>query len=195
MRALTGVRWGRSRETLPTTYKALIKPLITYATPVWYPNASRSAIQSLQAIQNAALRIASGTKRMTSQDHLHSEAVDRELSMLCSQFLLEALRPEHPPQRGGLGRPRKPSHPLNVAIKIPVICPIVPARRSITGKLLPAVASSHSRESCRRRHRVRSAEPDPRAASSANPHRRNEPPPSLPLRPRAAEVGVFLSHG
>ena len=37
---------------------------------------------------------------MTSRDHLHGEAelltVDRELAMLCSQFLLGALRPDHP---------------------------------------------------------------------------------------------------
>ena len=100
MRALAGVSWGQSRETLLTTYKALIKPLLTYAAPVWFPNASRSSIQPLQSIQNAALRIASGAVLMTSQDHLHGEArllpVDRELSMLCSQFLLGALRRSHP---------------------------------------------------------------------------------------------------
>ena len=100
MRALAGVSWGQSRETLLTTYKALIKPLITYAAPVWYPNTCKSAIQPLQAVQNAALRIASGALLMSSQDHLHEEAkmlpVDRELSMLCSQFLLGALRQSHP---------------------------------------------------------------------------------------------------
>ena len=77
-----------------------MKPLLTYAAPVWFPNASRSSIQPLQAIQNAALRIASGALLMTAQDHLHGEArllpVDRELSMLCGQFLLGALRHGHP---------------------------------------------------------------------------------------------------
>ena len=100
MRALAGVSWGQSRETLLTTYTALIKPLFTYAAPVWFPNTSRSSLQPLQSIQNAALRIASGALLMTSQDHLHVEArmlpVDRELSMLCSQFLLGALRRGHP---------------------------------------------------------------------------------------------------
>ena len=37
---------------------------------------------------------------MTSQEHLHNEAevlpVDKELSMLCSQFLLSTLCPDHP---------------------------------------------------------------------------------------------------
>ena len=97
---MTGVGWGQSRETLLITYKALIKPLLTYAAPVWYPSVSPSSVRPLQAVQNAALRIATGTVLMSSQDHLHSEAemlpVDRELAMLCEQFLLGALRPGHP---------------------------------------------------------------------------------------------------
>ena len=100
MRALAGVSWGQSRETLLLTFKALIKPLISYAAPVWFPNVSPSTIRPLQAVQNAALRIASGAVLMTSQHHLHNEAevlpVKEELSMLCSQFLLSTLRPGHP---------------------------------------------------------------------------------------------------
>ena len=100
MRALAGVSWGQSRETLLITYKALIKSLISYAAPVWFPNARPSTLQPLQAVQNAALRIASGAVLMSSQDHLHNEAellpVESELSMLCRQFLLRALLPGHP---------------------------------------------------------------------------------------------------
>ena len=73
LRALAGVSWGQSRETLLTTFKALIKPLITYGASVWYPNTSPSTIQPLQAVQNATLCISSGAVLMTSEDHLHSE--------------------------------------------------------------------------------------------------------------------------
>ena len=51
-------------------------------------------------MQNAAFHIATGAVLMSSQDHLHSEAemlpVGRELTMLCEQSLLRALRPDHP---------------------------------------------------------------------------------------------------
>ena len=88
MRVLAGRSWGQSPETLRITYKALIKPLTTYAAPVWFPSARPSTIQPLQAIQNAALRIASGAVLMTAPDHLCNEAqvlpVECELSMLPS---------------------------------------------------------------------------------------------------------------
>ena len=57
MRALAGFNWGQSRETLLTTYKALIKPFMTYDAPVSYPNSSVSYIRPLQAVQNVALHI------------------------------------------------------------------------------------------------------------------------------------------
>ena len=92
--------WGQSKEVLLLTYQILIKPIFSYAAPVWFPNAPTTAISTLQSIQNSALRIATGSLKMASIDHFHQEAsvlpVRAHLSMLCSQFLLGALRPNHP---------------------------------------------------------------------------------------------------
>ena len=100
MRALAGSNWGQDKETLLLTFKSLIKSLYTYAAPVWFPNAQSTAINRLQALQNSALRIATGCVRMTSVGHLHAEAavlpVRDHLSLLCSQFLARCLVPSHP---------------------------------------------------------------------------------------------------
>ena len=100
LKVLAGVSWGQSKEVLLLTYQMLIKPILSYAAPVWFPNAPTTAVSTLQSIQNSALRIATGSLKMASTDHPHQEAsvlpVPAHLSMLCSQFLLSALRPNHP---------------------------------------------------------------------------------------------------
>ena len=97
---LAGVSWGQSKEVLLLTYQMLIKPILSYAAPVWFPNAPTTAVSTLQSIQNSALRIATGSLKMASTDHFHQEVsvlpVRAHLSMLCSRFLLSALRPNHP---------------------------------------------------------------------------------------------------
>ncbi|KAA0199397.1 hypothetical protein HAZT_HAZT007698 [Hyalella azteca] len=48
LKSLAGTSWEQQKETLLVTFKALIKSLITYAAPVWFPNASPLAISKLQ---------------------------------------------------------------------------------------------------------------------------------------------------
>ena len=78
----------------------LIKPILLYTTSIWFLNASISAVASLQIIQNSALRIATISLRTATVPHLHHEAeilqISPNLSLLCSQFLLRALIPDHP---------------------------------------------------------------------------------------------------
>ena len=66
LKALAGVSFGQSKETLLLTYTMMIKPVINYCAPVWYPNASGTAIRGLQTVQNAALRIATSSLLMAS---------------------------------------------------------------------------------------------------------------------------------
>ena len=100
LKTLAGVSWGQSKEVLLLTYQMLIKPILSYAAPVWFPNAPTTAVSTLQSIQNSPLRIATGSLKMASTNHLNQEAsvlpVHAHLSMLCSQILLSALRPNHP---------------------------------------------------------------------------------------------------
>ena len=100
LKSLAGSTWGQQKETLLITYKALIKSVLSYAAPIWFPNASQTAIAKIQTIQNSALRIATGSHKMASASHLHCETevlpVSSSLSLLCQQFLASALRPHHP---------------------------------------------------------------------------------------------------
>lgn len=100
LKALAGTSWGLSKEDIIATYKTITRPILNYAAPIWYPLASRSAVASLQVIQNSALRLATGCLKMASIDHLHIETgvlpLSAHLDLACSQFLVSALQPNHP---------------------------------------------------------------------------------------------------
>ena len=97
MKALSGTTWGQQAETLTMTYKLLVRSILNYAAPVWFPNAASSNILKLQRIQNSALRVATGCTKRTPIDHLHEETkvlpIKDHLGMLCKQFLARALQP------------------------------------------------------------------------------------------------------
>ena len=71
-----------------------------YAAPIWFPNISPSLIQKLQAIQNSALHIVTGSVKMTIVDHLHEETkmlpVQDHLYLISSKHLARALQPNNP---------------------------------------------------------------------------------------------------
>ena len=100
IKALAGTSWGQDTETLLLSFKVLVKTKLDYAAPVWSPNAKPSSINRLQAIQNAGLRTVTGSHKMASQDHLHTETkvlpVPDHLAMLSTQYLASSLREEHP---------------------------------------------------------------------------------------------------
>ena len=103
LKALAGTTWGQQKETLMITQRALIKSVIQYGAPVWFPNASRSSIAKLQVVQNAALQVVTGCHRMASVSHLHQEAsalpVENFLSLLSKQYLAFPLVPGYPSNR------------------------------------------------------------------------------------------------
>ena len=76
------------------THKAEIKLEISiaqYAAPVWITNASEDNIGNIQRAQNEALTIITGSHKMSSIDHLHSETemfpAKDHLSLLSAQCL------------------------------------------------------------------------------------------------------------
>ena len=99
MKAVSGSSWGQQKETLLSTFKALIRPLLDFGAPIIYPNASKTSIEGMQRVQNKCLRVALGCHQMASIQHLHSKAkvlpVADHLNLLSSQFLAKALSPEH----------------------------------------------------------------------------------------------------
>ena len=60
IKALTATGWGKQKETLMATYKAVMRPALEYASSVWSPIASSTSINKMQVMQNAALRTTIG---------------------------------------------------------------------------------------------------------------------------------------
>ncbi|XP_067636615.1 uncharacterized protein [Eurosta solidaginis] len=100
LKSLAGSTWGKDKETLMTTYKAISQPITCYASPIWSPSLKITHWKKLQACQNTALRIATGCLLMSPEHHLHNEArilpIRERNEMLTKQFLLNTQKPGHP---------------------------------------------------------------------------------------------------
>ncbi len=100
LKALAGTNWGKEKEVIVNTYKAIGQSTLNYCAPIWTPTLSDTNWNLLQAAQNTALRVATGCHRMSNIDHLHSETkimpVKPHCEMLGKQFLLATQKPEHP---------------------------------------------------------------------------------------------------
>jgi hypothetical protein len=98
--ALTGSTWGKDKETITTTFKAIGQSLINYCCPIWTPALADTTWEVIQVAQNAALRAATGCHMMSKPDHLHQETkimmVKEHCEMLSKQFLLSTQLPNHP---------------------------------------------------------------------------------------------------
>ena len=72
---LTATGWGKQKETLMATYKAVMRPAMEYASSIWTPLAASTSINNLQVMKNAALRTATGCTQDTNIQHLHDETL------------------------------------------------------------------------------------------------------------------------
>ena len=81
------------------TYKALGRLIANYTATVWSTNASDTSLGKIQRTQNEALRIITGSHKMPSIDHLHSETkmplVEDHLNLLSVQYLVHCLDTEN----------------------------------------------------------------------------------------------------
>ena len=100
LRALAGTSWGKDKDTLNMTYKAIGKSCIYYCAPIYTPTLSDTNWIELQRTQNAALRTVLGCTKTTDIGHLHSESknmmVKEHNAMLSKQFLLATKMTGHP---------------------------------------------------------------------------------------------------
>ena len=91
LKALASTSWGQQKETLLMTYKAVGRSIINYAALVWSPNLHDTNYRKIQYTENEALRIATGCHKMSSVDHLHTEAemlkVKEHTELLSAQYL------------------------------------------------------------------------------------------------------------
>ena len=100
IKALTATGWGKQKETLMATYKAVMRPALEYASSVWSPIAPSTSINKLQVMQNAALRTATGCTQDTNIQHLHDETltlpIHEHLQLHASQYKQKTQHPSHP---------------------------------------------------------------------------------------------------
>ena len=100
IKALTARGWGKPKETLMATYKAVMRPAMEYASSVWSPIASSTSINKLHVMQNAALRTATGCTQDKNIQHLHDETltlpIHEHLQHHASQYKQKTQHPSHP---------------------------------------------------------------------------------------------------
>ena len=100
LKALTATGWGKQKETLITTYKAVMRPAQEYASSIWLPRASSTRINKLIVMQNAALRTTTGCTQDTNIQHLHDEIlilpINDHPQLNASQYKQKTQHPSHP---------------------------------------------------------------------------------------------------
>ena len=88
IKCIAGRDWGADRHTLMKLYRSLIRSMFDYCSFI-YDNISISQSSSLEAVQNAALRIITGALRTSPVDNLLAEA---NLPLLSHRRKLQLLR-------------------------------------------------------------------------------------------------------
>ena len=100
IKALTATGWGKRKDTLMATYKAVMRQALEYASSMWSPHAFSTSINKLQVMQNAALRSATGCTQDTNIQHLHDETlilpIYEQLLLHTSQYKQKTQHPSHP---------------------------------------------------------------------------------------------------
>ena len=60
LRCISASSWGPSKESLSVLYKSFLRPLLTYASPGWFPFLSATNLTKLERLHRAASRAITG---------------------------------------------------------------------------------------------------------------------------------------
>ena len=60
LRCISASSWDPSKESLPHLYKSFLRPLLTYASPGWFPFLSATNITKLERLHRAASHAING---------------------------------------------------------------------------------------------------------------------------------------
>ena len=80
--------WGPSKESLSVLYKSFLRPLLTYASPGWYPFLSVTNITKLERLHRAASRTITGCLSSSPIPLLTPEASLPPLRVTLTHFTL-----------------------------------------------------------------------------------------------------------
>ena len=97
IKTLTATGWGKQKDILMTTYKAVIRRALEYVSSIWSSLASLTSINKQKVMQNAALRTATGCTQDTNIQYLHDETpIHEHLQLHASQFKQKTQHSSHP---------------------------------------------------------------------------------------------------
>ena len=60
LRSIATASWGPTKESLSLLYKAFVRPVLTYASPGWFPFLCNTATNHLEVLHRAACRVITG---------------------------------------------------------------------------------------------------------------------------------------
>ena len=95
LNALTGTNWWQKKETLLMTYKAPGRSIANYAAHVWSKMLANLTYVRYSALRMRHIRIVTGSHKMSSIDHLHSETekqqVEDHMNLIFAQYVVHGL--------------------------------------------------------------------------------------------------------
>ena len=91
LRCITAFSWGPSKESLCILYKSFLRPLLTYASPGWFPFLSVTNIAKLERLHRAASRAITGCLSSSPIPLLLSEASLPPLRVTLTHFTLSSF--------------------------------------------------------------------------------------------------------
>ena len=74
LRSIATASWGPTKESLSLLYKAFVRPVLTYASPGWFPFLCNTATNHLEVLHRAACRVITGCLISTPSSLLLLEA-------------------------------------------------------------------------------------------------------------------------
>ena len=74
LRSIATASWGPTKESLSLLYKAIVRPVLTYASPGWFPFLYNTATNHLEVLHRAACRVITGCLSSTPSSLLLLEA-------------------------------------------------------------------------------------------------------------------------
>ena len=160
LKCLAGTTWGKSKEILVDTFKAIGRSVLNYASPIWTPSLSNTNWAELEISQTGGLKSSTGCTLMTASTHLNQETnllpVKEHNMMLTHQFLLSMHRPDHPNHHQLYGPPPTRKMKNTIIDHIPHVQPYLgdgePVERNYKSRLKNIHDDAHSR--CRNNYPV-----------------------------------------
>ena len=91
LRSIATASWGPMKESLSLLYKAFERPVLTYASPGWFPFLCNTATNHLEVLHRAACRVITGCLSSTPSSLLLLEAQLPPLKLTLEHQALSSL--------------------------------------------------------------------------------------------------------